>query len=400
VRRLAPLAALSALCALPLPGCAEDAPAAWVAVRRGDLVIGAEVTGALRAVDSTPIKPPPIRDKWDFKIAQMADEGITVKQGDVVVAFDGFEMMQLLEQLENDADAVEAELDKRVADAAMARKDEELKISEAEANLRKATLKAEQPEELTASLDAATAEIDRRIAEIDRDHARASAQAARAHDRAAIRSLREKLAYFQGRVREVQASIGRMQVAAPRAGTVLHPTNWRGEKKKVGDAAWRMETVVEIVSLDEMVGEGEVDEVDASRVREGQRVTLRLDAQADRELVGVVSEIANTVQRRSFADPSRVVRLTVEIEDDGEVPLRPGMRFRGLVETEVAKDVVIVPAEAVFVTADGPVAYRRTGDGHERVRLEIGRRSASEVEVLEGLEAGDQVSRVDLGEAP
>src|SRR5690606_38068611 len=124
VRRLAPLAALSALCALPLPGCAEDAPAAWVAVRRGDLVIGAEVTGALRAVDSTPIKPPPIRDKWDFKIAQMADEGITVKQGDVVVAFDGFEMMQLLEQLENDADAVEAELDKRVADAAMARKDE------------------------------------------------------------------------------------------------------------------------------------------------------------------------------------------------------------------------------------------------------------------------------------
>jgi multidrug resistance efflux pump len=305
-------------------------------------------------------------------------------------------MMQELERLANDADAVAVEFDRRKNDAAMARKDEALRIAEAEAQLRKATLKADQSDELAASLEIATAEIDRSVAEIDLGHARSAAERAKRHDAAAIRSLEEKLAYYRGRVRELEDSIGRMMVKAPRAGTVIFPTGWSGDKKKVGDAAWRMETVLEIVSLDKMIGEGDVDEVDSSVVAVGQRVTLRLDAHADSELVGRVAEIANTVQRKSQADPSKVVRLEIELSETGDLPLRPGMRFRGLVETERAEGVLLMPAEAVFITPSGPIAYRRSNGGHEVVEIEIGRRNSRQVEVRKGLADGDQVSRVDI----
>jgi hypothetical protein len=49
----------------------------------------------------------------------------------------------------------------------------------------------------------------------------------------------------------------------------------------------------------------------------------------------------------------------------------------------------------VFVTPDGPVAYRKTAGGLERVRLALGRRNATAIEVTSGLAPGDRVSRVD-----
>jgi len=73
------------------------------------------------------------------------------------------------------------------------------------------------------------------------------------------------------------------------------------------------------------------------------------------------------------------------------------MRFRGEVETEKLVQVVQVPVEAVFVTAEGPVAYRKQGSGFEKVKLVLGKRSASAIEVKSGLAPGDRVSRVDPG---
>jgi hypothetical protein len=49
----------------------------------------------------------------------------------------------------------------------------------------------------------------------------------------------------------------------------------------------------------------------------------------------------------------------------------------------------------VFVTPEGPVAYRETAGGLERVRLSLGHRSTETVEVTAGLSPGDRVSRVN-----
>jgi multidrug efflux pump subunit AcrA (membrane-fusion protein) len=156
--------------------------------------------------------------------------------------------------------------------------------------------------------------------------------------------------------------------------------------------------VLQIVGLGKMRGKGQIDEVDISRVALGQPVTLRLDALPDAQLEGKVETIAKSVEAKSRTDPSKVVKLQIAIEPT-KVPLRPGMRFRGEVATEKLPAVVQVPSEAVFVTSHGPVAFRRTGSGIERVSLELGKRSASAIEVLAGLAPGDRVSRVDPGEA-
>lgn len=373
-------------------GAREDA---LVEVKRADLVIGVEVSGELAAVDSTDIKPPALPHVWNFKIASLANDGDEVKEGDPVAAFDPSEQTRELESLQNEAEAAKKKLEKKRDDAALARRDEELAIAEAEARLRKAGLKTTAPSDLVASVDLKVLELDNELAKLQVAQAQGKAQKASRSDAAEITKLADHHAYLQKRVEVLKSNIAKMAITAPRAGTVVMPTNWRGEKKKVGDPCWRMEAVVQIVGLGKMVGNAEIDEIDIARVAVGQPVALRLDAMPDVQVRGTVESIAKSVAPKSQADPSNIVKLKIKIEADAKVPLRPGMRFRGQVETERVAAALGVPAEAVFVTADGPVAYRDNGGGLSRVKLKLGKRNATTIQVMSGLSPGDRVSRID-----
>lgn len=365
-----------------------------VDIKQADLVIGVNVGGALEAVDSTDVKPPPVPDVWNFKIASMAPDGIEVKEGMPLVGFDPSELARELENYLNEVEAAKKKLDKKRDDIALARREEELAIANAEATLRKVALKAEQPGELVATVDLKALQLDKKAAELALELTRHKATQTRRSDEAELASLREKLSYATLRAEQLQKSIEKMDVKASRAGTIVYPTNWRGEKKKVGDSTWRMEVVMQVVGLDKMIGKGEVDEIEMARVAKAQPVTLRLDALPDVQLAGKVDSIARAVRSKSGADPSKVVEIKIAL-DPTKAPLRPGMRFRGEVEIERIKDVVQIPTDAVFVTPAGPVAYRERDGKVEQVALTLGKRSSTMIEVKAGLAAGDRVTRVD-----
>jgi hypothetical protein len=381
-------------------GCGRHAAAPALAdVKRDDLVIGVEVSGVLQAVDSTDVKPPGLSNVWNFKIASLAVEGSEVKPGDPVIGFDASDQARELENMRNEVEAAQKKLDKKRDDAQLALRDDELKIAEAEAALHKATLKTDAPADLVA-------EVAQREVELDAQSARLALEAARQHETQIqhsnaeeIQRLADKASYARQRVDQLQQTIARMQVTAARAGTIVYTANESGDKHKIGDNVWRMAELLQIVALGHMYGDGEVDEVDMARLTDRQPVTLRLDALPDVQLRGAISAIAGNLQPKSRTDPSKIVKLKIAL-DPTTAPLRPGMRFRGQIETEHLHGVVQVPAEAVFATADGPVAYRRSGSGFERVRLGLGHRTQAMIEVKTGLAPGDRVSRSDPGAAP
>lgn len=378
-------------------GCnGGDVPEDWTSVRRGDLILGVDVTGTLKAVDSDLLGPPQLGDKWDFKIARMADEGDKVEKGDMVLAFDFTDLRQELERKENEADATRTELEKRKADYAMARRDEELAIAEAEGGLRKAKLKVDRPDDLVAMLEIKEAELDLELAEKTLEYQKERAAASRRQAQAEMSYLQDQLERADGRVGEIRMSMAQMMVRAPRSGTVIYVTDWRGEKKKVGDSIWRAQQVLEIVSLEKMMAEGDVDEVDASKIAVGQRVSLRLDAHPDREFTGTLKSIVKSVQPQSYRIPLKVVRVEVDLDQVDKERMRPGMRYRGTIETGRVEDLLLISVDALFVGDEGPVVYRRDGDDFETVRVELGRRNKEYVEVLSGLSEGDTVSRADL----
>jgi len=211
-----------------------------------------------------------------------------------------------------------------------------------------------------------------------------------------LASLRAEKAGADRRVREIQAAIDAMTVKAPRTATVVYASNWRDEKKKVGDSSWRGERVLELPDLSEMKALGEVDESDAGKIAVAQAVRFRLDAHPDDWINGKIRSIWSTVQQQSWRNPVKIVKLVIALDATDPRKMRPGMRYRGTIETGRIAGAILVPADAVFPTAAGPVVFRRTTFGWERRSIEIGERNETSVRVTSGVEAGDRVSRRDL----
>ncbi len=366
----------------------------WSEVVRKDLVIGVEVAGAIQAVDSDNVGPPALSGVWNYKISMMAPEGEVVEEGGPVLGFDQSDLQRRLEAKIAERDSAATQLALKLSAARVAREDERLALSEAEATLRKAKLAADAPAELVAVIELEKSRLDLELAEQRVRHLRSKANSAQRGDNAELQRWKRRRDRAEERVTEIRAAIEAMTVKAPRTGTVIYQSDWQGEKKKVGDGAWRSQVVMQVVSLEKMQAIGEVDEVDIAKVAATQRVTLRLDAQPDAELTGTVVEVRESVGRASAQSPLKVASLEIRLEDTAEAKLRPGMRFRGTIETERASDALVLPLEAIVPSAEGPRVRQPQGEGWVERPVELGRRNAFGVEVLDGLEEGDKVLSV------
>lgn len=105
------------------------------------------------------------------------------------------------------------------------------------------------------------------------------------------------------------------------------------------------------------------------------------------------------MSRQSWRSQVKVVKLVVEFDETDPRKMRPGMRFRGVIETGRIENALLVPADAVFPTDAGPVAFRESAVGYSRRLLTLGARNESSVEVTSGLDADDRVARRDLDAA-
>ncbi|HEX8410607.1 MAG TPA: HlyD family efflux transporter periplasmic adaptor subunit [Thermoanaerobaculia bacterium] len=370
---------------------AADRQGEWVRASRGDLVTGFEVTGALASLSSEQLGPPQLSDVWEFKISMLAPEGAEVKQGQPVLGFDTSELQRRLDEKTAEADQARKQIEKERADLSLRSKDERLKLAEAEARLRKSSLKLEAPADILGINERKTAEIEHTIARRETASARARLESLESAARARIGLLESKLQDASDVVARTQDSIRQMMRTAPRDGTVVYITT-RNDKKKVGDSCWKGERVVEIPDLTRMKAEGEVDEADAGRVAVGQRVALRLDAYPDDELGGTITMVARTVQRkRNTQDPIKVLRVDIALDRTDAAKMRPGMRFQGTIELGRVKNAILIPREAVFVSSDGPYVHRRDSLEVDMVPVRLGRENDKFVEVVKGLAAGDRV---------
>jgi HlyD family secretion protein len=372
----------------------------WVEVRREDFVISVPVAGTLAAVEAARLSPPPIEGVWEYKIVFMAPEGTLVHRGQPVLAFDTSEVESTLHETEAERDSAEKKLEKKRADLAISRRDDELHLAEAAADHRRALLEVEVPPELKKRNELASARADLRLAVRKMDYYRERLRLTAASSAAGLRVLAEERDRAAGKVALTQAAITRMTIAAPRDGTVVYQADRKGDKKKVGDSCWRFERLLEIPDLRRLQAEGEIDEADAGRVAAGQLVRLRLDAHPDVTFEGRVRAVHGAVQQHSDNSPVKVVKLEIDLARTDPLRMRPGMRFVGTVEVERTPRVLVAPLEAVRSLPDGPLVYRRARFGVEAVRPRLGRHNDRWVEVLAGLAPGDQLRLPGDGRAP
>ena len=137
---------------------------------------------------------------------------------------------------------------------------------------------------------------------------------------------------------------------------------------------------VSVIKLDFAVPESFL-----SALAVGQTVTARSAAWPDREFTGTVRTIDSRI------DPvTRAVTLRAEIPNP-ERELRPGMLLTLRVFQPERQALVIPEISVIQVAQDAHVFRVKADDTVEQVDVTLGQRRDGEVEVVEGLAAGDRI---------
>jgi HlyD family secretion protein len=183
------------------------------------------------------------------------------------------------------------------------------------------------------------------VSEAERNAARAAYDSAKAAFNASVSNIDQA----EGALRQVNEALSKTVVYAPVAGTISSLTSRAGERV-VGTSQFAGTEVMRIADLDHMEARVNVNENDVVGVKVGDVARISVDAYPDREIRGVVREIASTALTRNAGTQEEVTNFEVKISiPDRSVKLRPGMSATADIETATVKNVVAVPIQSVTV---------------------------------------------------
>ena len=203
-----------------------------------------------------------------------------------------------------------------------------------------------------------------------------------------VDAARARLLYADMTAQQVEALQATRQVSrtveflSPASGFIV---------EKTGDSleGMRLEpgmTVLKIADHSTLWVEVEFFERDVRHLREGQRVTVTVDAFPGRRWDGAI-----TFFRPAMNPGTRTLTAFVEV-DNADLRLRPRMFATVELNAPGAADALIVPADAVLHSGDQAVVVVAHGDGYFTPReVRLGLASDGRQQVTEGLDGGEEI---------
>ncbi len=172
----------------------------------------------------------------------------------------------------------------------------------------------------------------------------------------------------------------RVTYSAPVTGVVLEKKAVEGMRFEAGTPLYR------IADLSTVWVMADVYEQDIARIRVGQPVHVTIDAFPDKTFEARVAFIYPSLDSATRTTPIRVT-----LANPGGL-LRPGMFAHVDVTTGGGTPRLTVPASAVIDDGSRQVVLLDLGDGRFKPKaVKLGQRGTDDVEILDGLNAGDRV---------
>jgi multidrug efflux pump subunit AcrA (membrane-fusion protein) len=375
-------------------GSAPDLPT--VEVKKGEFVDALEIRGDIKPLRSIVLAAP--MQAGELQIIKLARGGTQVKEGDVVVEFDGSTLKRTMQEKQSELKQAEAEIEQATAQGRITQEQNATELMRANYNIQRAKLEVQKgdtvPRLENEKAKLALADAEQKLKELQ---AKIKADSAGFEaDLSSRRRKREKALFdFQRAERGLQ----NLQLKAPVDGMVNIMPNYRasgpfgGEVEfREGDRAWPGAQVVELPDLASIHLQARLEETDRGRLNVGEEAVIRIEAIPGREFKARIDRIS-VLARPDFSSwpPTRLFDLGLVLLDT-DAKIRPGMAAIARIPTDRVPDVVLVPTETIFQKDGRPVVYRLDGTAFEEVAVDVARRGAEMAILKSGVAPGDHIA--------
>ena len=318
----------------------------------------------------------------------MAVEGQAVRKGQVILTLNAADIRAQLAQAQSDLISAQTGLRNAQAGGApdqVAQLEGDLQAAKVQvANLER-TEKA--LEGLVAQQAATQDELSQNQASLAKARANLRALQAKKQDldqRAAVivESAKLRVSQAQNQVESLEEKVRSATVVAPMNGTLYSlPVN-QGDYVKVGD------TLAAMADLSHVRVRAFVDEPDLGALESGQNVEVTWDAKSDRKWTGRTEQVPKQVVARGVRSVGEVLCSI----DNNQLDLLPNVNVQVKIMVRQRHAVVVVPREAVREDNGQRYVFVLDGDKVRRRDITVGIASASNYEVVTGLNPLERVA--------
>ncbi len=199
-----------------------------------------------------------------------------------------------------------------------------------------------------------------------------------------IEVAQAKVTSAQADLADAQDALEAATMVAPFDGTVI------STGAEVGDLVYPTTIVVTLADLSNLEVRAFVDETDISQVEIGQEVEITFDAFPGKQFRGQVLEVP---LQGTLSQNILTYEVPMSLEGPEDVALKPGMTANLKIVVGRRENVLLVPALAVQQGEEGNVVMVQDSPQGTamQTRVEVGLSDGLYVEVIRGLNEGDQV---------
>jgi hypothetical protein len=322
---------------------------------------------------------------WQLRIEDIVPDGTIVDSGDWVATLDRSELENKIKDQELEVEQLQTQFVKTQLDTTMTLRTARDELVNLEYTLEEKQIIVDQSiyeppatqRQVKIELEKSQRTLDQAIENYELKSEKAKAE---------MKEVSANLAKAQLRLDEYLKLRTEFVVMAPRSGMVNYKKGWDGKKQGVGAQISSWESVVATLpNLSAMNSKTYVNEIDISKVQEGQQTEIEVDAFPGKKLTGIVHTVANIGEQLTNSN-AKVFEVVIQVDGFDSI-LRPSMTTKNRIITEVLESEVFVPIECVQANDSITYVYK----GSRKHQVIPGKSNENDIVILAGLDEGDKV---------
>jgi HlyD family secretion protein len=348
------------------------------------------VDGVVEAVRSVTLSCP---RGLQGEVIYLIDNGIQIKDSDVVCVLENKELQDSYEQNLLEVDNAKANLSKTRANL-----DTQYAILDAQ-------VKSNDVQTAIADLDSLqlvyASPVQRRIKKLELQKAAIvknklirKLKALAIINKSQIRRMELQIARRENQAAFIQDMLNQMTIKSPQAGLALRAISWATDQTlKEGDMAYSGMPLVNIPDMSEMKVMILASEANYKRISIGDSVEYTFDAMPENAAWGIISTKAPIGQPVKKGSKVKYFEIQASIDKFKSLPT-PGLTVSCKIIIKRVSDTIVVPQIAIFDEDSMKVVYVKQTNGYERRQIKTGASSPQNAVITIGLTGKESLSLI------